>query len=195
MKKLLPWIVILGVLAIIALWAVNVYNGLVENEENVESAWSQVDNQYQRRADLIPNLVATVKGYAAHEEETLVGVMEARANANRFNIDPATITPEQLAEYQAAQGELSRALGRLMLVSERYPDLKADENFRQLQTQLETTENRIAVARQQFNETANEYNKQVRRFPSNIIAAMFGFDKKAYFEAEREAQKAPKVEF
>ena len=195
MKKLLPLIVILGVLAIIALWAVNVYNGLVENEENVESAWSQVDNQYQRRADLIPNLVATVKGYAAHEEETLVGVMEARANANRFNIDPATITPEQLAEYQAAQGELSRALGRLMLVSERYPDLKADENFRQLQTQLETTENRIAVARQQFNETANEYNKQVRRFPSNIIAAMFGFDKKAYFEAEREAQKAPKVEF
>ena len=195
MKKLLPLIVILGVLTIIALWAVNVYNGLVENEENVESAWSQVDNQYQRRADLIPNLVATVKGYAAHEEETLVGVMEARANANRFNIDPATITPEQLAEYQAAQGELSRAWGRLMLVSERYPDLKADENFRQLQTQLETTENRIAVARQQFNETANEYNKLVRRFPSNIIAAMFGFDKKAYFEAEREAQKAPKVEF
>ena len=150
MNKFLPWIVVLGVLAIIALWGVNVYNGLVEQQETVESAWAQVYNQYQRRADLVPNLVATVKGYATHEQETLEGVTEARAKATSVTVDPANVTPEQLAAFQATQGELSQALGRLLAVAENYPDLKANENFRDLQAQLEGTENRIAVARQQF---------------------------------------------
>lgn len=195
MKKLLPWIVVLGVLAIIALWAVNVYNGLVENEETVESAWSQVENQYQRRADLVPNLVATVKGYATHESETLENVISARSRATQITIDPSNVTPEQLAQYQAAQGELSQALGRLLAVAESYPDLKANENFRDLQSQLEGTENRIAIARQQFNDTAREYNTKVRRFPGNIIASIFGFERKPYFEADEESKHAPKVEF
>ncbi len=195
MKKLLPWAIGLGVLAIIALWAVNTYNAFVAAEEEVESAWAQVENQYQRRADLVPNLVATVKGYAAHEQQTLEGVVEARAKATQITIDPAHATPEQLAAFQSAQGELSQALGRLLAVAENYPDLKANENFRDLQAQLEGTENRIAVARQLFNETAKSYNKTIRRFPNNILAGMFGFEKKPYFEAEEGAAKAPKVEF
>lgn len=195
MKKLLPWAIGLGVLAIIALWAVNAYNAFVAAEEEVESAWAQVENQYQRRADLVPNLVATVKGYAAHEQQTLEGVVEARTKATRITIDPAHATPEQLAAFQSAQGELSQALGRLLAVAENYPDLKANENFRDLQAQLEGTENRIAVARQLFNETAKSYNKTIRRFPNNILAGMFGFEKKPYFEAEEGAAKAPKVEF
>ncbi len=195
MKKLLPWAIGLGVLAIIALWAVNTYNAFVAAEEEVESAWAQVENQYQRRADLVPNLVATVKGYAAHEQQTLEGVVEARAKATQITIDPAHATPEQLAAFQSAQGELSQALGRLLAVAENYPDLKANENFRDLQAQLEGTENRIAVARQLFNETAKSYNKTIRRFPNNILAGMFGFEKKPYFEAEDGAAKAPKVEF
>ena len=195
MKKLLPWAIGLGVLAIIALWAVNTYNAFVAVEEEVESAWAQVENQYQRRADLVPNLVATVKGYAAHEQQTLEGVVEARAKATQITIDPAHATPEQLAAFQSAQGELSQALGRLLAVAENYPDLKANENFRDLQAQLEGTENRIAVARQLFNETAKSYNKTIRRFPNNILAGMFGFEKKPYFEAEDGAAKAPKVEF
>ena len=195
MKKLLPWAIGLGVLAIIALWAVNAYNAFVAAEEEVESAWAQVENQYQRRADLVPNLVATVKGYAAHEQQTLEGVVEARAKATQITLDPAHATPEQLAAFQSAQGELSQALGRLLAVAENYPDLKANENFRDLQAQLEGTENRIAVARQLFNETAKSYNKTIRRFPNNILAGMFGFEKKPYFEAEEGAAKAPKVEF
>ena len=195
MRKGLVWIVVLGVLAIIALWAVNAYNGLVEDQESVESAWSQVENQYQRRADLVPNLVATVKGYAKHEQETLESVVEARAKATQVTVDPANVTPEQLAAFQKAQGELSQALGRLLAVAESYPDLKANENFRDLQAQLEGTENRIAVARQLFNESAKAYNTRVRRFPSNIVASIAGFEKKPYFEAEPEAAKAPKVEF
>ncbi|MBO7456387.1 MAG: LemA family protein [Paludibacteraceae bacterium] len=195
MKKLLPWIVVLGILAIIALWVANVYNGLVAAEEQVESAWAQVENQYQRRSDLVPNLVATVKGYAEHESETLQGVVDARARATQITIDPANATPEQLAAYQAAQGELSQALGRLLAVAESYPDLKANENFRDLQQQLEGTENRIAVARQLFNDEARAYNTQVRRFPANIIAGAFGFEKKPYFEAEDDAKHAPQVEF
>ncbi len=195
MKKLLPWAIGLGILAIIALWAVNAYNTFVAAEEEVESAWAQVENQYQRRADLVPNLVATVKGYAAHEQQTLEGVVEARAKATQITIDPAHATPEQLAAFQTAQGELSQALGRLLAVAENYPDLKANENFRDLQAQLEGTENRIAVARQLFNETAKSYNKTIRRFPNNILAGMFGFEKKPYFEAEEGAAKAPKVEF
>jgi LemA protein len=195
MKKLLPWIVGLGILAIIALWVANVYNAFIASEEEVESSWAQVENQYQRRADLVPNLVATVKGYAAHEQQTLEGVVEARAKATQITIDPATATPEQLAAYQAAQGELSQALGRLLAVAENYPDLKANQNFRDLQAQLEGTENRITIARQMFNETAKAYNKTIRRSPNNILAGIFGFDKKPYFEAEEGASKAPKVEF
>lgn len=195
MSNAMKCVVVLGVLAIIALWGVNVYNGLVEGQENVESAWSQVENQYQRRADLVPNLVATIKGYAAHEQETLESVIAARSKATQITINPDDITAEQMASFQAAQGELSQALGRLLAIAESYPDLKANANFRDLQAQLEGTENRIAVARQNFNETAKNYNKQVRRFPSNIIAAMFGFEKKPYFEAEADAKNAPKVEF
>ena len=195
MKKALPWIVVLGVLAIIALWAANVYNGFVTAEEQVESAWAQVENLYQRRIDLIPNLVATVKGYAAHESETLEGVISARARATQITIDPANATPEQLAAYQQAQGELSQALGRLLAVAESYPDLKANENFRDLQQQLEGTENRITVARQLFNDEAKAFNTMIRRFPNNILAGIFGFEKKPYFEAEEGANRAPKVEF
>ena len=195
MKKITPWIVVLGILAIIALWGMNVYNDFVSLEESVESDWAQVENQYQRRADLVPNLVATVKGYATHEQETLEGVVEARAKATSITVDPTNATPEQLAAYQAAQGELSQALGRLLAVAENYPDLKANENFRDLQAQLEGTENRITIARQQFNETARKFNTKIRRFPNNIIASICGFEKKAYFEAEDGAEKAPKVEF
>ena len=197
MKKGTIWIVVLAVLAIIILWGVSVYNGLVSAEEQVESAWAQVENQYQRRADLVPNLVATVKGYAAHEQETLEGVIEARAKATQITIDPANATAEQLAAFQAAQGELSQALGRLLAVAESYPELKANENFRDLQQQLEGTENRIAVARQLFNDEARNFNTKVRRFPNNIIAiaSMCGFEKKPYFEAEEGARTAPKVEF
>ena len=195
MKKLVSWIVALGVLAILALWAMNAYNALVEDQENVESAWSQVENQYQRRADLVPNLVATVKGYAAHEQATLEGVMNARARASQLTIDPSNMTAEQVLEFQAAQGELTQALGRIMAIAENYPELKANENFRDLQSQLEGTENRCAVARQLYNDTAREYNTRVRRFPSNIIASIFGFEKKAYFEADDDKKQAPTVQF
>ena len=195
MKKSFGWIVIIGLLAILGLWVMNTYNKLVEHEETVESAWSQVENQYQRRADLVPNLVATVKGYASHEQETFERTMEARAKATQITIDPTNATPEQLAAFQAAQGELSQALGRLMAVAESYPELKANENFRDLQSQLEGTENRCTVARQQFNEEARQFNTIVRRFPGNIIAGIFGFEKKPYFEAEEDAKHAPKVEF
>ena len=195
MKRALPWIVVLGILAIIVLWVANAYNSFVAAEEEVESAWSQVENQYQRRADLVPNLVATVKGYAAHEQETLEGVIEARAKATQITIDPEHATAEQLAAFQAAQGELSQALGRLLAIAENYPDLKADKTFKTLMDQLEGTENRIAIARQLFNESARKYNTKIRRFPNNIIAGICGFEKKPYFEAEEGANKAPKVEF
>lgn len=195
MKKALPWIVVLGVLAIIVLWGIGRYNAIVSAEENVETAWSQVENQYQRRSDLIPNLVETVKGYAAHESETLEGVMAARARATQVVIDPANATAEQIASYQAAQGELTQALGRLMAVAEAYPNLKANENFMNLQSQLEGTENRITVARNNFNEVARAYNTMIRRFPTNIIASVFGFEKKPYFEAQDGAEVAPQVKF
>ena len=171
------------------------YNTFVTMQENVENAWGQVQTQYQRRADLVPNLVATVKGYAAHEQATLVGVMEARAKASQITIDPTNATPEQLAAFQSAQGELSQALGRLMAVAENYPNLKANDNFRQLADQLEGTENRIAYARNLFNDCAKEFNSSIRRFPGNIVASMFGFERKPYFEAEESAKNAPKVEF
>lgn len=171
------------------------YNSMVEKQESVESAWSQVENMYQRRSDLIPNLVSTVKGYATHEQQTLEGVIEARAKATQITVDPQNLTPESIEKFQAAQGQLSQALGKLLALTENYPDLKANENFLQLQAQLEGTENRIAVARMNFNEVAQQYNTYIRKFPNNLIAGMFGFDKQAYFKADEEAHSAPKVEF
>ena len=181
--------------AVVAFWGFGQYNSLVSADENVENAWGQVQNQYQRRIDLIPNLVNTVKGYAAHEKETLEGVVEARTKATQTTVDPSNATPEQIEAYMKAQGELSQALGRLIAITENYPDLKANQNFLQLQEQLEGTENRITVARNAFNEQAKEFNKMVRRFPGNIIAGIAGFEKRSYFEAEAGADKAPKVEF
>lgn len=194
-KSTLTIIIVVAVLGIIGIWMIAAYNGFVNKQVNVEGAWAQVETQYQRRADLIPNLVSTVKGYAAHEQETLQAVVEARAKATQISIDPNNATPEQLAAYQAAQGELEQALGRLMAIAESYPDLKANENFKQLQDQLEGTENRIAYARTMFNNTTKEYNTAIRRFPGNIIASMFGFERKPYFEAEEGANKTPTVEF
>ena len=176
-------------------WVKGTYNTMVTQDEGVKTAWSQVENQYQRRMDLIPNLVNTVKGYATHEKETLEGVVSARAEATKTTIDPSNLNEESMKKFQAAQGELSSALSRLMLVIERYPDLKANQNFYELQAQLEGTENRISVERKRFNETAQSYNTYIRSFPTNILAGMFGFQPKAYFSAESGAEKAPKVEF
>ena len=195
MKKFIPWIVVLAVVALIGVWFVGDYNEMVIKEESVETVWGDVQTYYQRRADLIPNLVNTVKGYAGHENATLQAVIEARAKATQITIDPTNATPEQLAAYQSAQGELSQALGRLMAISEAYPDLKANENFRDLQAQLEGTENRIATARQNYNEAVKDFNTYIRRFPRNIVAALFGFEKKNYFEADALAAKAPEVNF
>ena len=194
MKNKGLWIA-LAAIAVVVVWGVSKYNGLVVSGEKVESAWSQVENQYQRRSDLIPNLVNTVKGYAAHEQSTLEEVVAARAKATQVSIDATSLTPEKLAEYQKVQGEVGSALGRLMAISEAYPDLKANQNFMELQAQLEGTENRIAVARRDFNEAVKAYDLRTKRFPSNIIAGMFGFESKAYFEAVSGAEKAPVVEF
>ena len=196
MKKGCIGLIVLGFIAIALFgWVKNGYNGLVSSQESVETAWAQVENVYQRRADLIPNLVETVKGYAKHEQETLEGVIEARANATKVTIDPSNMTPEDLKKYQEAQGEVTNALSRLIAVSESYPDLKANENFLELQNQLEGTENRIAVERNKFNEVAREYNTKRRTFPTNIIASIFGFGDKPYFQAQEGADKAPKVDF
>ena len=176
-------------------WVKGTYNTMVTQDEGVKTAWSQVENQYQRRMDLIPNLVNTVKGYATHEKETLEGVVSARAEATKTTIDPSNLNEESMKKFQAAQGELSSAHSRLMLVIDRYPDLKANQNFSELQAQLEGTENRISVERKRFNETAQSYNTYIRSFPTNILAGMFGFQPKAYFSAESGAEKAPKVEF
>ena len=192
-------VIILIVVAVVVLgifmWVKSTYNGLVTKQESVESAWSQVENVYQRRADLVPNLVATVKGYAAHEKETLEGVVNARSKATQMSIDPTKLDEESLKKFQSAQGELGNAIGRLLMITENYPDLKANENFKELQAQLEGTENRITVEHQKFNESAKEYNTQIRHFPANIIAGMFGFERKPYFEAKEGADEAPKVEF
>lgn len=161
----------------------------------MESAWSQVENVYQRRADLIPNLVATVKGYAAHEQQTLENVVSARAKATQMTVDPTKLDDASIKKFQDAQGELGNAIGRLLMVTENYPDLKASENFKDLQIQLEGTENRISTERNRFNEIAKEYNTTIRRFPNNIFAGMFGFERKPYFEAKEGADQAPKVEF
>lgn len=191
MKK---WIWI-GVAAVVVIFFYATYNGFVNKEEGVKTAWANVETQYQRRSDLIPNLVNTVKGYAEHERTTLEEVTDARTRATSINLSVDELTPEQLERYQAAQAEVRTALGRLLAVAENYPDLKANENFRELQAQLEGTENRIAVARRDFNETARGYNVAVRRFPTNIVASLCGFEKKPYFEAAEGSDVAPKVEF
>ena len=188
-------IVIIALIAMLFLWGMGGYNGLVNSQENVKSQWGNVENQYQRRADLIPNLVETVKGYAKHESSTFEAVVNARSKATQMTIDPTNLTPEKLQEFQAAQGELSSALGRLLLLREAYPELKANQNFIELQAQLEGTENRIAVAREQFNQEVQSYNTTVRRFPKNIIAGLFGFERKPTFEAEKGAEQAPEVKF
>ena len=195
MKNLSIPVIIIAVVAVIAIMCVSAYNSLVSSEESVDTAWSQVENVYQRRADLIPNLVNTVKGYAAHEKETLEGVVSARAKATQMTIDPTNLTPEAIEKFQAAQGELGSALGKLLAITENYPDLKANENFKELQAQLEGTENRIAVERKKFNETAQVYNTSIRKFPRSIVASMFGFERKPYFKAQEGAEQAPTVQF
>jgi LemA protein len=187
--------IILGIVAVVVVWAVGGYNGLVTRQEKVNEAWANVETVYQRRADLIPNLVSTVKGYAAHEQETLQSVTEARAKATAMTIDPSTATPEELASWQRAQQEVSSALGRLLAISESYPDLKANQNFLELQQQLEGTENRISTERRKYNEVVRGYNASIRRFPKNILAAMFGFEKMTMFEAQEGAEVAPEVVF
>lgn len=194
-KSSLILIIVVAVLAITALWSINIYNKLVNASESVENEWANVETTYQRRADLIPNLVSTVKGYAAHESATLESVVAARAAATQVKVDPENLTPEAIEKFQAAQGEMGNALGRLLMITENYPDLKANQNFLSLQESLEGTENRIQVARRSYNDVTKIYNSLVRRFPYNIISGSFGFEKMPYFEAEEGAQDAPKVEF
>ena len=191
MKK---WIWI-GVVAVVVIFLYATYNGFVNKEAGLKSAWSNVETQYQRRADLIPNLVNTVKGYAAHESQTLNEVTEARARATSINLSADDLTPEKLQQFQQAQAQVRSALGRLIAVSESYPDLKANQNFLELQAQLEGTENRIAVARKDFNDVAQKYNVSVRRFPANLVARMFGFEQKPYFESAEGTETAPQVAF
>ncbi|MCB0380261.1 MAG: LemA family protein [Flavobacteriales bacterium] len=196
MKK--TWIIlgVVGLLILLMVFSVmGSYNSMVTKDEAVTGQWSQVENVYQRRADLIPNLVNTVKGYAAHERETLEGVVNARAKATSTTIDPSKLNAESIKQFAAAQDGLSSALSKLMVVVERYPDLKANQNFLELQSQLEGTENRITVERQKFNESAKDYNTFIRKFPKNIWAGMFGFEKKDYFEAAAGSEKAPEVQF
>ena len=193
MKK--TWIIVIAVIAVIAIYFTSTYNSMVAQEEAVSTAWSNVENQYQRRSDLIPNLVNTVKGYAAHEKETFDAVVSARAKATQTTVSIDDLTPEKMQAYQRAQGEVGSALSRLLAVTENYPELKANENFKELQVQLEGTENRISVERRNFNKTTREYNTAIRRFPRNIVAGMFGFEKHPYFEAEEGSEKAPEVKF
>ena len=188
-------IILIVVVALLTIWAITGYNGLVSMDEKVANEWANVETQYQRRADLIPNLVNTVKGYAQHEKETLEGVISARSQATQIKVNADDLTPEKLAEYQKAQGVITSALGKLLAITERYPDLKANQQFSELQAQLEGTENRINVARTNFNNVAKEFNTSIRRFPKNILANLFGFEKRAYFEASEGAAQAPKVEF
>lgn len=194
-KGLITIIIVVVVILAIYAWIKGSYNGMVQRQEGVEAQWAQVENVYQRRADLVPNLVATVKGYAAHEQGTLIAVIEARAKATSITLDPSDLEPEDIAKFQAAQDQLSGALSRLLVTVEQYPELKANENFLALQSQLEGTENRITVERQRFNETARNYNQYIRMFPRNIIANIFDFEKVGYFKAQVGAETAPKVEF
>jgi LemA protein len=190
-KKYIPWII--G--ALVVLWAIMKYNGIISYDQKTKSTWADVESDYQRRMDLIPNLVNTVKGYADFEQETLTKVIEARSKATSVTIDPTNITPDKLAQFQQAQDGVSSALGRLLVVVEKYPDLKANEGFRDLQSQLEGTENRISVSRKRFNEAVLEYNAAILGFPNNIIAKILGFKEKAYFKSVAGAEKAPEVKF
>ncbi len=194
MKNKGLWI-ILGIVAVVVIWAVSGYNSLVSNEENVGKAWANVESAYQRRSDLIPNLVNTVKGYAQHEQKTLQDVVEARSKATSIRVDASTATPEQMQQWIEAQQEVGSALGRLIAISESYPTLRANENFLALQTQLEGTENRIKTERDRYNEAVKEFNVKIRRFPTNILASMFGFERREMFEAEAGAEIAPEVQF
>lgn len=186
---------VIVVLVLIAVWAISAYNGMVGVEEEATTALANVQSTYQRRADLIPNLVETVKGYAGHEKETLEGVVSARSKATSINLDAESLTPEKMKRFQSAQGELSTALGRLIAIQENYPELKANENFRDLQVQLEGTENRINEARNKYNAAVQQYNLKIRSFPNSILSGLFGFEKMQKFEAETGAEKAPQVKF
>lgn len=195
MKKSLPWIIVIVILLAIFLWVKSAYNSIVSADEKTSASWAQVENVYQRRADLIPNLVATVKGYAEHESSTLQAVIDARSKASQVTVDPTKLDAESIERFQQSQGVLGSALSRLMVSVERYPDLKANQNFLDLQAQLEGTENRIAVERKNFNEAAQSFNTMIRRFPTNIIANIFNFETKGYFKASEGAETAPVVEF
>ncbi|MCR4852620.1 MAG: LemA family protein [Prevotella sp.] len=186
---------IIAVIAVIVIWGISAYNGMVKEDEKATTAFANVQSAYQRRADLIPNLVETVKGYAQHEEETFKEVVEARTKATQITVDPSNITPEKMKEFQEAQGELSQALGRLIAIQENYPDLKANQNFLSLQDQLEGTENRINEARNTYNKVIQGYNTLIRKFPNSLLSGIFGFERRNKFEADTDAQKAPKVSF
>jgi len=188
-------LIIVGAIVLVALWAVSLYNGLVKQDEAVNAQWANVENVYQRRADLIPNLVNTVKGYADFEQETLTQVIEARAKASSITVNANDLTPEAVAQFEQAQQGLSSALSRLLVTVEKYPELKANQNFLELQAQLEGTENRIAVERKKFNDSVNTFNVAIRRFPKSIIANMMGLEKKGYFQATQGAETAPTVQF
>lgn len=193
MKK--STIITLVVIGLVAIWGISGYNSLVSSDEEAQTKWADVETQYQRRADLIPNLVNTVKGYAAHESETLQTVVEARAKAASVSIDPSNMSAEQITNFQKAQDGVSSALSKLLVTVEKYPDLKANENFKELQAQLEGTENRISVARRDYNDASRQYNTSLRSFPKNILASLFGFEKRAYFEAQTGTEQAPSVQF
>lgn len=188
-------IIAVAVVAMSVVWIANTYNRMVVAQEAVSTEWSNVESQYQRRADLIPNLVSTVKGYAAHESQTLEAVVSARAKATQTTVDMSNFSRDDFEKYQEVQGELNSALGRLMMITENYPDLKANQNFLELQAQLEGTENRISVERQRYNDVVKSYNKRIVGFPSNLVASMFGFSKKEFFASQQGADVAPKVEF
>lgn len=189
-------LIALGVIVLaVGVFMYRSYNSMVANDEAVSTAWGNLQSQYQRRADLVPNLVNTVKGYAKHESSTLEAVVNARAKATQVTVSTDQLTPEKLKQIQAAQGEFSQALSRLLAITENYPDLKANENFSELQTQLEGTENRINESRQLYNESVRKYNLSVRTFPRNVVASMYGFETKSMFEADAQAQKAPEVQF
>ena len=194
-KSIVTLLVVVGILVVLVGWIVGAYNGLVTLDEETNGKWAQVESAYQRRADLIPNLVNTVKGYADFEKETLTGVIEARSKATGITVDANNLTPEAIANFQAAQGELSGALSRLLVTVERYPDLKANQNFLGLQSQLEGTENRIKIERDRFNTSIKNFNSTIRKFPKTIIASSFGFEKKGYFEADQGTENAPEVSF
>jgi LemA protein len=195
MNKLISSVVLILVGLMLLFGGCSTYNGMVNSDEDVDNAWSKVQSAYQRRADLIPNLVSTVKGVANFEKSTLTAVIEARAKASSITIDPSTATPEQLAAFQQAQSGISQTLGRLMVISEQYPELKANQSFLELQSQLEGTENRIKVARDNYNDAATNFNKKIRRFPASLIAGMSGFQQRSQFQAEQNAQDAPDVKF